>query len=115
MLSCVVLINSVFDWAARVNDAASRSLRRSIAPIAAALYLVLFAIRQLSLLREEFRLSKFTLHSDLRRRAASRLALPCTSSFYFILLVNIELIIVMEALPVSKQNVILCRTDNRVI
>ena len=33
-------------------------------------------IRQLPLLREEFRLSKFTVHSDLRRRAASRLALP---------------------------------------
>jgi len=40
---------------------------------------VLFAIRQLSLLREEFRLSKFTLHSDLRRRAVSRLALARTS------------------------------------
>ena len=38
-------------------------------------------IRQLPLLREEFRLSKFTLHSDLWRRAVSRLALPCTSSF----------------------------------
>ena len=55
-----------------------RPLRR---PIAAALYLVFFGlIRQLPLLREEFRLSKFTLHSDLRRRAASRLALPCPSS-----------------------------------
>jgi len=31
------------------------------------------------LLRDEFR-PKLTFHSDLRRRAASRLALPCTSS-----------------------------------
>ena len=58
------------------------SLRRPLRrPIAAALYLVLFGlIRQLSLLREEFRLSKFTLHSDLRRRAVSRRTLPRTSS-----------------------------------
>ena len=46
---------------------------------------VLFGvIHQLPLLREEFRLSKlskFTLHSDLRRQAASRLALPCPSSW----------------------------------
>jgi len=28
----------------------------------------------------EFRLPKLTFHSDLRRRAASSLALPCTSS-----------------------------------
>ena len=84
MLSCVILINSVLFWAARVNGAASLVAVPSAAPanraIAAALYLVLFAIRQLSLLQEAFRLSKFTLHSDLRRRAASRLALPCTSS-----------------------------------
>jgi len=60
-----------------------RPLRRPIAPIAAALNLMLFGlIRQLSLLREEFRLSKFTLHSNLRRRAVSRLALPCTSRFH---------------------------------
>ena len=34
----------------------------------------------LALLREEFRISKLTLHSDLRRGAALRLALPCPSS-----------------------------------
>ena len=57
------------------------SLRR---PIVAALYLVLFGlIRQLSLLREEFRQLKLILHSELRRRAASRRALPCPSSFLF--------------------------------
>jgi len=32
------------------------------------------------LLREEFPLPKLTFHSDLRRRAASRRALPCPSS-----------------------------------
>ena len=37
----------------------------------------------LALLREEFRISKLTLHSDLRRRAASRRALPCPSSSAF--------------------------------
>ena len=31
----------------------------------------------------EFRISKFTLYSDLRRRAASRRALPCPSSYYY--------------------------------
>ena len=42
-------------------------------------------IRQLPLLiREEFRLPKLILHSDLRRRAASRRALPSTSSFSFL-------------------------------
>jgi len=53
-------------------------------PIAAVLYLVLFRLisqLKLPLLREEFRLSKFTLHSDLRRWAASRPALPRTSSY----------------------------------
>jgi len=35
---------------------------------------------QLPLLREEFSLSKLAFHSDLRRRAASRRALPHTSS-----------------------------------
>ena len=46
--------------------------------------MVLFGVsHQLPLLREEFRLNKFTLHSDLRRRAASRLALPCPSSYYY--------------------------------
>ena len=65
MLSCVVLINSVLlerrvltalpHWSLR------RPLRRPIAPIASALYLVLFAIRQLLLLREEFRLSNLNL------------------------------------------------------
>jgi len=38
-------------------------------------------IRQLPLLRVEFRLPKLILHSDLRRRAASRRALPRTSSY----------------------------------
>ena len=42
-----------------------------------------FWSRLLALLRVEFRISKFTLHSDLRRRAALRLALPCPSSFKF--------------------------------
>jgi len=41
------------------------------------------------LLREEFRLLKLILHSELRRRAASRRALPCPSSvnyaFIFVL------------------------------
>ena len=75
VLSCVVLINSVLSWAARANGAASfvaaPANRRC-----AALYLVLFGlIRQLPLLREKFRLNKFTLHSGWRRRAASRRAL----------------------------------------
>jgi len=39
-------------------------------------------IRQVALLREEFRIPKLTFHSELRRGAASRLALPCTSSLY---------------------------------
>jgi len=41
------------------------------------------------LLREEFGLLKLILHSKLRRRAASRRALPCPSSIvtlYFIIL-----------------------------
>ena len=37
---------------------------------------------RLTLLREEFRLPELILHSDLRRRAASRLALPCPSSWF---------------------------------
>ena len=37
------------------------------------------------LLREEFHLPELILHSDLRRRAAPRLALPCTSSYYYYL------------------------------
>jgi len=32
------------------------------------------------LLREEFGIATLTFHSDLRRRAASRRALPCPSS-----------------------------------
>jgi len=40
-------------------------------------------IHQLPLLREEFRLNKLTFHSDLRRRAASRRALPRTSSLFY--------------------------------
>jgi len=35
------------------------------------------------LLREEFRLLKLILHAELRRRAASRRALPCPSSFIY--------------------------------
>ena len=35
---------------------------------------------------EEFRIGKLTVHSVLRRRAASRLALPCTSSYVILLL-----------------------------
>jgi len=34
-------------------------------------------------LGEQFRIAKLTVHSVLRRRAASRLALPCTSSYYY--------------------------------
>ena len=37
----------------------------------------------LPLLREEFRLPEFILHSDLQCRAASRLALPRTSIYYY--------------------------------
>ena len=37
-------------------------------------------IRQVALLGEVFRIPKLTFHSELRRRAASCLALPCTSS-----------------------------------
>ena len=39
-----------------------------------------FALGVLPLLREEFGLLKLILHSELRRRAASRRALPCPSS-----------------------------------
>ena len=39
------------------------------------------AVGLLPLLREEFWLLKLILHSELRRRAASRRALPCPSSF----------------------------------
>jgi len=42
------------------------------------------------LLRDEFQLPKLTFHSDLRRRAASRLALPCPSSLF---LKNVELLV----------------------
>ena len=42
-----------------------------------------FWSRLLALPREEFWISKLTFHSDLRRRAASHLALPCPSSLYF--------------------------------
>ena len=40
-----------------------------------------FWSRLLALLREEFTISKLTLHSYLGRRAVSRRALPCPSSF----------------------------------
>ena len=47
-------------------------------------HVILFGvIRQLPFLQEEFRLPKLTFHSYLRRRAASRRALPRTSSFKF--------------------------------
>jgi len=49
-------------------------------------YTVYVVIRHLPLLREEFRIPKLTFHSDLWRLAASRLALPCTSSFCCLLL-----------------------------
>ena len=42
-----------------------------------------FWSRLLALLREEFTISKLTLHSYLGRRAASRRALPCPSSVLF--------------------------------
>jgi len=41
------------------------------------------AVCLLPLLREEFRQLKLILHSELRRRAVSRRALPCPSSFFF--------------------------------
>ena len=44
-------------------------------------YSLRIVIRQLQLLQEEFRLPKLTFHSDLRRREASRRALPRTYSF----------------------------------
>ena len=40
------------------------------------------AVGLLPLLQEEFRLLKLILHSELRRRAASRRALPCPFSFF---------------------------------
>jgi len=51
-----------------------------------------FWSRLLALLREEFRISKLTFHSDLRRRAASRLALPCQSSYLLLLGLLIKVI-----------------------
>ena len=41
------------------------------------------AVRLLPLPREEFRQLNLILHSELRRRAASRRALPCPSSYYY--------------------------------
>jgi len=43
---------------------------------------------QLPLLREEFGIATLTFHSDLQRRAASRRALPCPSSFLCIACFN---------------------------
>ena len=40
-------------------------------------------ICQLPLLREEFEIATLTFHSDSRRRAASRRALPCPSSYNY--------------------------------
>ena len=57
-------MNIVLLWAARVNGAASLVAAPANRRCAVG-YLVLFGlIRQLPLLREKFRLSKFTLHSD---------------------------------------------------
>ena len=42
-----------------------------------------FWSRLLALLREEFTISKLTLHSYLGRRAASRRALHCPSSYFY--------------------------------
>ena len=42
------------------------------------------AVGLLPLPREEFRQLKLILHSELRRRAASRRALPCPSSSFFL-------------------------------
>jgi len=54
------------------------SWRKSICQV------VLFGVtHELPLLREEFRIPELTFHSDLRRRVASRRALPCPSSFMF--------------------------------
>ena len=41
-------------------------------------------IHQLPLLRVEFPITKLTFHSDLRRRKASRRALPCPSSIFLV-------------------------------
>jgi len=91
------------------------SLRR---PIAAALYLVLFGlIRQLSLLREEFRQPKLILHSELRRRAASRRALPSPSSVFHVFWVSgfgerlgvaMQLRIRFDSLQYKLQQRIIC-------
>jgi len=59
-----------------------------------------------ALLGEEFPIAKLSLHSDLRRRVASRLALPCTSSFFYINHYNsatatVTLILIFDVLTVS--------------
>jgi len=64
-------LSPAYDWAPGLPPAIS-------GPVWDTVYVV---IRQLPLLREEFRLPKLTFHSDLRRRAVSRRALPSTSSF----------------------------------
>ena len=70
------------------------------------------AVGLLPLLRQEFRLLKLILHSELRRRAASRRALPCPSSivFTFAFLFRIKL-----SVYISKSNVSLSKQlfDNR--
>jgi len=52
-----------------------------------------FWSRLLALLREEFTISKLTLHSDLGRRAASRRALPCPSSFCLSFCLSVTLLL----------------------
>ena len=59
------------------------------------------AVGLLPLPREEFRLLKLILHSELRRRAASRRALPCPSSY---LLICIQAFKVC-GVPLSKRGV----------
>jgi len=71
----------------------------------------IFRPQILTMPREEFRLLKLILHSELRRRAASRRALPCPSSLILFrdvkftlkitaLLYNVH---VIRRLPVARQ------------
>jgi len=53
--------------------------------------IVFGVICQLPLLQEEFGIATLTFHSDLRRRAASRWALSCRSSYLFFLQIAITL------------------------
>jgi len=69
-----------------------------------------FWSRLLALLREEFRISKLTFHSDLRRWAASRLALPCPSSFLSIIITVVT--VFMLSACVYCDCVVLLRHEN---